>query len=115
MKKSSHRQRRFEGMDQVALIISPGYGSGWWTWNQQHPDLLFDSFIVDILLNKPRHDDWEEKIVAYCKLKYNDCYIGTPLTDLTVVWVPKGKKFRIVENDGYERIEFRDDIDWMSF
>ena len=26
----------------VAVLYSPDYGSGWYTWNQDDPEILFD-------------------------------------------------------------------------
>ena len=30
----------------VAVVYSPGFGAGWYTWNLESPEILFDPNIV---------------------------------------------------------------------
>ena len=53
---------------KVAVLYSPGFGAGWSTWNSHNPDLLFDSIIVDFVLNKS--ENWQQGIEAYCSIAY---------------------------------------------
>jgi hypothetical protein len=102
---------------QVAVLISPGFGAGWSTWNadsaHNNEDLLFDPWIVDILINKDYSDSEKiERVLAHCALKYPGAYTGG-IKDLTVVWVPKDTAFIVEEYDGSESIKFRDQEQWM--
>lgn len=94
----------------VAVLFSPGFGAGWSTWNKEHPELVFDSFIADLL--EKNDPDYLEKIQAYCALQYPDCYLGG-LEDLTVQWLPVGTKFTVEEYDGSESIQVLDQVDWF--
>lgn len=101
---------------QVAVLISPGFGAGWSTWAdpEYRPDVMFDPWIVDILLS----DQYNKKekmnrIMAHCNIKYPDMYTGG-LSDLTVDWVPEGSWFRVAEYDGNESIEFKENNEWTQ-
>ena len=100
---------------RVAVLISPGFGAGWSTWADREylPDVVFDPWIVDILLSdqyntKEKHD----RIRAHCNLKYPDMYLGG-LRDLTVEWIPQDSWFKVVEYDGSETIELKEHNDWI--
>jgi hypothetical protein len=93
----------------VAVLVSPGFGAGWYTWNKEMPELLFDPTIVDLLLSGADPAD----IQAYADLKYPDIYIGG-LEDLIVKWVPEGTKFRIDEYDGSESLVLESQEVWMT-
>jgi len=92
---------------KVAVLYSPEFGAGWYTWNQDHPELLFDPAIVK-LVEKKQYDE----LATYVELKYPGIYTGG-LHDLQVEWIKEGSLFRVVEYDGCESIEVNDDIDWM--
>lgn len=101
---------------RVAVLISPGFGAGWSTWADREylPDVMFDPWIVDILLS----DQYKQKeklnrILTHCKLKYPDQYLGG-LDDLEVQWVPQGAWFRVTEYDGNESIELKEHNDWIQ-
>ena len=92
---------------KVAVLYSPEFGAGWYTWNQEHPELLFDPAIVK-LVEKGQYDE----LATYVELKYPGIYTGG-LHDLQVEWITEGSLFRVVEYDGCESIEVNDEIDWM--
>jgi hypothetical protein len=91
----------------VAVLYSPGYGAGWFSWNTEHPELLFDPAIVELV----EAEKWEE-LQAFVTLKYPSVYKGG-LEDLHIEWVPAGTQFQVYEYDGYESIEKRDSVDWI--
>jgi len=93
---------------QVAILVSGGFGAGWSTWNYDHPELLFDPAIVEMLDCK---EPDLQKIENYCKEKYPDAYFGG-LDGLYVAWLPEGTAFRIHEYDGSETVEIRDEMRW---
>ena len=92
---------------KVAVLYSPGFGSGWSTWNRGVPDLVFDPAIVKFVEN----DQWAE-LNTYVTLKYPGVYTGG-IKDLAVAWLSVGTEFRIKEYDGAESIEIKEDTDWL--
>jgi hypothetical protein len=92
---------------QVAVLVSPGYGAGWYSWHSNE-QLLFDPSIVQWI-----EEDDREKIQAYLELRYPDeTTIG--LEDLVVEWVPVGARFRIEEYDGAESLVLESTQRWMT-
>jgi hypothetical protein len=91
----------------VAVLYSPDYGSGWYTWNQDYPEILFDPAIVKLV----EENKWDE-LKTYITLKYPKLYTGG-IVDLKVASIPEGAMFRINEYDGAESIELKDDADWF--
>lgn len=95
---------------KVAVIISPGFGSGWYSWHNIE-ELLFDPKVVDMI---ERGAAFEE-ITLYCDKTYEHTrqkfWGGTE--DLEIVWIPEGSIFRISEYDGSERLVLQDDDDWL--
>jgi len=100
------------GLVMVAVLITPDYGAGWSSWNESKDEkLLFDPTVVTLLIQQP--PNYMERINQYCKEEYPNIYLGG-LEDLEVVWIPKGKRFRITEYDGYESIEIEEQIEWLT-
>lgn len=106
---------------KVAVLLSWGYGSGWSTWNRNYPNIAFDPFIVECVLE---HNQLEgdakldhldvliSKVVEYSKEAYPDaCLIG--VWALGIEWVPVGEKFRIQEYDGSEAIILESEHRWL--
>ena len=92
----------------VAVLYSPDYGSGWYTWNRNQPELLFDPAIVQLV-----EEDKFDELKTYVTLKYPNIYEGG-MWELKVAWIPEGTMFRINEYDGDESIELKDDMDWFT-
>lgn len=93
---------------QVAVLYSPGYGAGWFTWNTDTPEILFDPAIVELV----EQERWEE-LQSYLTLKYPNIYSGG-FRDLHIRWIPVGTQFIVYEHDGNESIETRDSVDWIT-
>jgi hypothetical protein len=92
----------------VAVLYSPGFGAGWYSWHSVE-ELLYDPRVVDMVLDKTS----AETIELYCEEVYgNKSYYGGA-DDLQVMWLPIGTHFRIHEYDGAESIEVREEIDWI--
>jgi hypothetical protein len=92
---------------QVAVLVSPGFGAGWYSWHHVEA-LLYDPSVVEWV----EHGEFE-KIKAFVELKYPDEYFGG-LEDLEVRWVPVGAKFRIDEYDGAESLVLETEERWMT-
>lgn len=93
---------------KVAVLISPGFGAGWSTWNLKYPEILFDAGMVDLVLKGNR-----EQMIAYATVKWPDAYLGG-LSKLEVEWIEQGQLIKINEYDGSESIEYRDSDDWIT-
>jgi hypothetical protein len=93
---------------QVAVLISPDFGGGWYSWNRDCPDMLTDAGLADLVLKGDL-----DQIKAYATLKWPDAYLGG-VDSLTVVWIPQGTEIKIAEYDGSETIEYRWSDDWIT-
>jgi hypothetical protein len=92
---------------KVAVVYSPGFGAGWYTWNQEHPELLFDPTIVKYV-----EDQDLDSLRSYMGLKFPEVYVSD-YNDLTVKWIPQGIEFRIDEYDGNESVVTKQDDTWF--
>lgn len=94
---------------QVAVLYSPGFGAGWYTWHH-YEALLFDPVVVEMV----RSETESEIIEDYCRAKYGiDHYYGGA-EDLRIMWLPVGTEFVIQEYDGSESVQLKDDFDWLT-
>lgn len=95
---------------QVAVLISPGFGAGWSSWNTEIPELVFDADIVRLVLS-----DQRSKIPKFVESKYSDAWVSTSgAEDLEVIWVDQGTEFQIHEYDGAESITFKEAQEWIK-
>jgi len=97
---------------QVAVLYSPTYGAGWYTWNTQYPDMIFDPSVVHMVLDSKDEKEMMERVTVYASLKWPEAYLGG-VDGLTVAWIPEGKQFRITEYDGNESIDLKDNDGWF--
>lgn len=92
---------------KVAVLISPGFGAGWSTWNHHIPEILWDPTIVQMLEEGCR----PQVLHQYVEDVYPDVNaFGT--ASLRVVWIPEGTRFRVTEYDGHESIVLHDEENW---
>lgn len=97
----------------MKVLISPGYGAGWSTWND--PRMAFDERLIKAFECGISEEDMRDLCVEcgysigmYCEVPP---YMGG-FKNLMVVEVPSGTMFRIREYDGYESVEMLDMDDW---
>lgn len=83
---------------KVAVLYSPGFGAGWYTWNTGVTELIFDSVIVNAVLEGNK-----EKAHARAKELCPNGYFGG-VDNLKVGWVPVGMAFEITEYYGNESL-----------
>jgi hypothetical protein len=102
----------YDDRGRVAVLYSPDYGAGWFTWNTEYPEMLYDPTIVHIVLQDLDPKEKTERIVVYATLRYPDAYLGGA-GDLTVEWIPEGTLFRVTEYDGKEGIELKESDQWF--
>lgn len=82
----------------VAVIYSPGYGAGWYSWNNIQ-ELLFDPEIVKLI-----EDEKFSNIEKYVKATYGDSVYCGGVNKLRIAWVAQGTQFKIDEYDGFESV-----------
>ena len=86
---------------QVAVLYSPGFGAGWYSWNEKK-ELLFHPKLVEMVENNKQKEITEE----FCKdlLNTDDyiCVLGAG--NLQIEWLDEGTVFEIDEYDGSEYI-----------
>ncbi len=100
--------------DEVAVLYSPNYGAGWYSWNADCEDCLFIPEIVELILSLPEDEinSWRyqhskkiiNKIEAVVYERYDGTFYSGGARDLRVKWVEKGEQIEIEEFDGYESI-----------
>lgn len=91
----------------VAVVISGGFGAGWYTWNTEQPGLALDGDIAQAVLDKD-----VERAVKIAHERYGDFYDGGK-DGLRVEWVPQGAAFEINECDGRESLRIIEMRDFM--
>lgn len=90
---------------KVGVLISPGYGAGFYTCNAPL-EAIFDPTLIGLI-----EDGEIEKAVEYCDTKWGIYTGGVP--DLQVMWIAEGTTFTIDEYDGLEYLRTKDDIEWI--
>lgn len=90
---------KFERDGKVAVLVSPGYGAGWSTWNRQYgAAAVFSVRIVRAILGDSDETPWDA-----AKREFPDGY-HRGISDLEIEWVTKGERFEIDEYDGNETL-----------
>lgn len=95
----------------MKVLISPGYGAGWSTWNS--PEVAIDKDLIELF----EYGCTKEEMADACVERgyvdfYGTVYMGG-FDDLIIVEIPQGSYFRICEYDGSESIEILNLDDWF--
>ena len=96
----------YNDKNEVAVIINPGYGAGWSTWNKDYPECLFDPDCVRSILSGERNHE------EIAKEKWDTGFWKDAISH--VVWIPASTKFIVNEYDGWESIKYSVDFDWIE-
>lgn len=102
-----------ESGETYAVLVSPGWGAGWSTWNDQR--LALDKRVVELFLSGYRVTDSTEdgdRLMKECG--YDEPYWGG-WNQINVVWIPFGVKWRMIEYDGSETIEYLNEDSYICF
>lgn len=94
---------------KVAVLYSPGYGAGWYTWDVP----LEGVFHPELVEAVEREADEDELVTIATRLFGEDHYYGGA-RDLNICWIPEGNQFQIEEYDGDESIIFKDEQQWIT-
>ena len=90
---------------KVGVIISPGYGTGFYTGGAPL-EAVFSPSLITMIENRDLHGVsrvLQEKYNFYLMYKH----------DLDVKWIPQGSRFKINEYDGSESIEILNEQKWL--
>jgi hypothetical protein len=99
--------KMFKKDGKTAVLVSPGFGAGFSTWNK--PGMAVDFDLVEAFLSGNM-----ERFEYIVTEKYGEnMYLGG-MDNLEVEWVDGGKKFRIEEYDGNESVEVFNKEAWFT-
>ena len=93
---------------KVAVLYSPGFGAGWYTWNTGHPQCLYDPEVVAWL-----EEDLPEEEFPNLEAKYGEYFYDGGWRDLVIAWLPVGTRFWITEYDGSENLVLESEHEWQ--
>jgi len=107
--------KRYKKDNMIAVLISVGFGAGWSTFNKQYEEeMLYDPFIVDILLQRSKYgENINNIILEYVNLKYPGAYTSG-IDGLEITFLKKGTQFNVAEYDGHEQIVIKDQVPWLT-
>ena len=85
---------------KVAVLYSPEYGGGWFSWNSEVPQCIWEPELVEMVLNGAQPKD-----ISLCAKKlYGENFYTEGVGTLEIVWLPEGTQFMIDEYDGFETV-----------
>ena len=105
--------RKIEQDGKVAVLYSPEFGAGWWSWNREHTQLLYEPLVVEWVLAGKPNNHMATAVFDYIQQQYEYVYTGG-MQNLEVMWLPIGTRFRINEYDGHERVVVYEEEEWHT-
>lgn len=100
--------------NEVAILFSPGFGAGWYSWHGQE-QLLFDAHLVNMVQQGMAEDinaDVLAMVLGIPHAEAETIYLGG-VAELEVAWVPLGEDFRVDDYDGSESITLKSEMRWI--
>ena len=91
----------------MKVLISPGFGAGWSTWNDKR--MAVDKDLIELF---EKGCTLKEMMLLCDEKGYEDVYYGG-FDGLAVVEVAEGVHFKVIEYDGAESIEVLEEEDWF--
>ena len=123
MKKNIRQMDKPPFDDEIAVLISGGYGAGWSTGGLPE-EAIFDPGLVHLVekleefqkldVSSSKIEELNDQILSYCTLKWGDEYAFGGIDDLEIRWIPVGTKFSINEYDGSESIITEHDLEYVA-
>lgn len=105
--------RKVELDGKIAVLVSPGFGAGWSTWNDdQYSEILcMDADIIEAV----RDGDFDRAItIAQEKIGVENYLCSLGMDGIEIFWIPKGSQFEIQEYDGSESLRIISRISYMT-
>ena len=93
--------------NEVAVLISHGFGAGWYSWNTEHQELLYHPKLVEMVEQNRANEIDEEWLLE--NLNIIDVYCGGA-SDLKIHWLTVGTAFEVDEYDGAESLRTLADL-----
>ena len=87
---------------KVGVLISPGYGAGWSTWNDNKEFCLFDKRLVELAIAGVCEEEVEEQIESM-DIGHVCC---SGWEDVVIHWVEPNEMFVVDEYDGSESLTY---------
>ena len=94
---------------EVAVLYSPGYGAGWYTW-----DVPLEGVFHSELVEAVERDAEEDELVQIATRLFGEDHYYGGARDLNICWIPEGTQFQIEEYDGNESIILKDEQQWIT-
>lgn len=92
---------------KVAVLYSPGFGAGWYSWNKEVPQCLFYPKIIELVEQEKTSQIDDE----FCQELFGvSWFYSGGASDLKIQWLEVGTHFNIDEYDGAESIQTFEDI-----
>lgn len=95
---------------KVAVLYSPGFGAGWYTWHHCL-EAVFHPKLVE-LVEQNKHDEITEEFMESIIPGFEG-YMGGA-RDLEIEWIHEGLAFKIDEYDGNESISIVGDESYLT-
>lgn len=88
---------------EIKVLVSPGYGAGWSTWNSDSINLAVDKRIVDFFELHGKNIKRQQLVDFLESIGYEDVYVGG-WWDIVIKTVKPNDRFIINEYDGSESL-----------
>lgn len=100
--------RKVRSKGKVAVLVSPGYGAGFFTWGAPI-EAIFHPTLVRLIQRKKY-----EQAIEFVNETWPGEFYGGGIVQLRVEWIPEGSKFIIEEYDGAESIQLLENLSWLE-
>ena len=94
----------YDEKGDIEILISPGYGAGWSTWNENYSiNLAVDKKIIDYFKTH-KYSSIHDLRSFMQSIGYDERVYYGGWNNIKIMTVPKNCKFRIEEYDGSESL-----------
>lgn len=112
------RGQRLKRGNSVFVALSPRYGTGWSTWNDfSAVDPVINLMVLTLKEEGKVEIENVEELYGALRIdfpNYDDYIcIGSSLDNLEIKTISDKTQFRVMEYNGHECIEYKDDIQWL--
>ena len=98
---NKHKMEKVIRDGKVAVLISHGFGAGWYSWHSK-VELLFHPKIVELVEQNRNNEITEELCQELLGTDEYVCVLG--VDGLSINWLPVGTAFEVDEYDGAESL-----------
>ena len=121
--------------NKVAVLVSAGYGAGWYSWNTNFKDCLTNPELIKLVLEKEALEEdlrkipWDRRensqigknlttnvsnIENFANSLYGNEFYSGGAPGLYIEWIEEGSYFQITDYDGNESLKYKDSENWLS-